>query len=684
VKKRDGRRVPFDARKLAASIEAAARAAGEEGVLADELAEVVALFLERDFRERIPETRDLEDLVARVLLETGHARAAAVYQERLKLRDRRREEISVVREGEPPVGPDGELLPEPPPEPWNEGRIVAALERRCRLSPEVAEEVAGAVEAKIFALGLKRVPARLVRELIDAELGERGFSARLGRRGDISVPAEEVRRLLVAWSVRRGSGDDPVRGGPEEAVGVDVLTRFALSDLYPEHVAEASREGRIHIQDIGRPLRLASGAVSIEALKARAGRDAPRSAAELGVALARLLARAARFHARALGIPCANVFLAPFARGKKEAAIRRDLREFLRLLPAGHGPPPLVLHLGRAPEAIEALPAIGPGGRRWRACYGELRPEADRTARLLIEIAAEEAARGAPLPRLALEVSDRASLDLARPPVDLVLAGPGLRPEASRGLAEGAALAAALAHGGVLAAGAAQIVAINCAAAAYRAGRGNDPAFRRELDLALDLALEAIRAKWSFLEAGLYRPRLPLWEAGAAAEEPPIVAAERAVHAIGLIGLDEAYIFLAGEPPAQNPAVARLAGEAIAALGERARREGARRGLAVRIEDPDLSWASRRLADLDLRSTPAAREVLGLERAANEVRYTSGFGAAPALFEAIYRPLGIAPYVASGEGARARAEALLAVAALFPPAPIPPPEPAPAPQGAIA
>jgi hypothetical protein len=691
VKKRDGRRVPFDARKLAGSIEAAARAAGEaEEILAAELAEVVALFLERDFRERIPETTELADLAERVLLETNHARTAAVYAEGRKLRDRTRAEIVVVRDGAPLVAPDGEPLSAPPGEPWNEGRIVAALVHRCRLAPDLAEEVAASVESKIFALGLRRVPATLIREVIDAELAERGFHARIGRPGELAVPAEDVRRLLVAFYVRRGEGSDAVLGGPEAVVGIDVLTRFALAEVYPEHVAEASRDGRIHIQDVGRPLRLATGAISLEAVKLGAAAvlpgpsggsppRAPRDASELGLALGRTIAWAARYHARALGVPYANVFLAPMLRGK-EAAARRAVRDFLRLLPAS-GPGPLTrLHVGRVPAALADAPAVGPGGRRWRATYGELRAEADRTARLILEVAAEERALG--IAPITVEVADEEGLALLDGSRDATIVAPGLAPQASRALASAAQVAAALGPvPRLIAAGTAQIVALNCAAAAYRAGRGDEPAFRRELDRALDLAIEAIRAKWAFLENALYRPDLPLWAgaaapkaaerargraAFAAAPDLPVVEARSAVSAIGLVGLDEAYIFLTGEPPAHNPAVARLAGDAIGALALRARAEGARHGFVIQLEEPELDRASRRLADLDLQATPAAREVLGLDSAATEVRYSTGLGGAPVLFEAVYRPVGIAPYIAACEDAAARAAGFLAVATSAP------------------
>ena len=53
LKKRDGRRAPFDHRKLQHSLEAAASAAGEVLML-EELVEVISLLLGKEFSEAVP------------------------------------------------------------------------------------------------------------------------------------------------------------------------------------------------------------------------------------------------------------------------------------------------------------------------------------------------------------------------------------------------------------------------------------------------------------------------------------------------------------------------------------------------------------------------------------------------------------------------------------------------------
>ena len=77
VRKRDGRLVPFDQAKIADAIFKAAQAVGgDDRVLADELAAMVAMLLERDFEDQPPTIEEIQDVVEKVLIETGHAKTA--------------------------------------------------------------------------------------------------------------------------------------------------------------------------------------------------------------------------------------------------------------------------------------------------------------------------------------------------------------------------------------------------------------------------------------------------------------------------------------------------------------------------------------------------------------------------------------------------------------------------------
>ena len=80
VVKRDGRKVPFCEKKIADAIFKAAQAVGgEDRALADELAAVVTAFLEKKYAGRLPGIEDIQDVVEKVLIETGHAKTSKAY-----------------------------------------------------------------------------------------------------------------------------------------------------------------------------------------------------------------------------------------------------------------------------------------------------------------------------------------------------------------------------------------------------------------------------------------------------------------------------------------------------------------------------------------------------------------------------------------------------------------------------
>lgn len=92
IKKRDSRVVPFDEEKI---VEAIFRAAGSQGGtdknLARSIADQVVQELEKQCGDQIPDVEDLQDIVERTLIKTGHARTAKAYilyrNERTRVRE---------------------------------------------------------------------------------------------------------------------------------------------------------------------------------------------------------------------------------------------------------------------------------------------------------------------------------------------------------------------------------------------------------------------------------------------------------------------------------------------------------------------------------------------------------------------------------------------------------------------
>ena len=79
VRKRNEREVTFNESKIAEAIFKAAQAVGgEDRETADELAGVVTMFLEQEFTGDTPGIEDIQDVVEKVLIETGHAKTATM------------------------------------------------------------------------------------------------------------------------------------------------------------------------------------------------------------------------------------------------------------------------------------------------------------------------------------------------------------------------------------------------------------------------------------------------------------------------------------------------------------------------------------------------------------------------------------------------------------------------------
>lgn len=150
VKKRDGRVVPFDAKKISAAIFKAARAVGgEDQHLAENLAEEVVFTLLQQPREVHPSVEEIQDLVEKVLIERGHARTAKAYilyrDRRTRLRESRSELMDVVED----------ILVETNRENANIGnspsakmlQIASAASRQYYLSRMIPDEIAQAHRA---------------------------------------------------------------------------------------------------------------------------------------------------------------------------------------------------------------------------------------------------------------------------------------------------------------------------------------------------------------------------------------------------------------------------------------------------------------------------------------------------------------------------------------------------------
>ena len=133
IKKRDARVVAFNKDKISQAIFNAAQAVGgEDKQLADELADVVALYLKGKFQDSIAGIEEIQDVVEKVLIETGHAKTAKAYILYREKRNDHRNNIKIRKQVKDSVNStDLALLVAPITKDevfsWNKARISESL-----------------------------------------------------------------------------------------------------------------------------------------------------------------------------------------------------------------------------------------------------------------------------------------------------------------------------------------------------------------------------------------------------------------------------------------------------------------------------------------------------------------------------------------------------------------------------
>jgi transcriptional regulator NrdR family protein len=598
VRKRDGRVVPFQRQKIADAVARAMEAASEpDARFAAEVAGIVELSLiERaaepretgapmDERAALPHIETIQDLVERVLMDLGRGAVAKAYILHRDRRARVRAALRVHRSDtlrSPVRVREREGVSD-----WSKGRIVAALMQEAELPREAAEDVASAVERRVFAAGKRCVTTGLVRELVASELFERGWLAALSAARVVGLPRVDVRRVLAGsalypWSAR---GDAGRAGGTAGAIlAGELLSRYALESVLSEAASELHRNGDLHVVGLDSLDRKLSLCVEAELLGGGGG--AAEAAHAVLDELAGLCPRVA--HGIVLERPAA--VLSPLLRSARETS-PHGLGAWLRALAA----------LARgAGVRID----LGTMGARYHAC----------TARVVEELAELE---GPHAPRLYLEGTELEALleqraDLAAT-VERLLGDARLVPcwSGPEGAFAGPGCTRRREERGILACAGA--IALNLPRIARRAGPFREELFQSALAELVQVAVEIAGSLRSVRGATPDAPRT------------------RTTHALVPVGLREALLVL-GDGTIDCSLCARVLGF----LGEAARRFG-RDGRLEAMPCPFFGQdAAARFAFLDARAARAAgarQEWLFLEaegEAEHETRpYGTGFLVSP-------------------------------------------------------
>jgi len=660
VRKRDGRLVPFDESKIADAIfKAACAVGGEDRQLAEELAAVVTMFLEREFEGEVPGIEDIQDVVEKVLIETGHAKTAKAYILYRDKRARLRESLKVrkpIRGDKPST--DIELLVDPGTRdeilPWDRSRIAEALVNEADLDEDVAHEIARAVERRVLESGLRRISTSLIRELVDNELFERGLSAKLERQKTIGMPKYDLEQLIFSKSKENSN----IAANNPEAINLAIaettLKQYALQEIFSREVADAHLAGRIHLHDLGYPTRVYCSSHSLEYIKKYGlslvnldTSSAPaKHARTLTGHLNTFLASMQAYYAGALGVGFINILYAPYLEGMSYKEMQQEAQHLIfsgSQSAFSRGGQTLFLdfnvHTG-VPRYLRDVPAIGPGGKYTGKTYGDYEETARLFTRALLDTwrAGDQYGHIFAFPKCDLHIN----ADTFNDPAQLELLEYACQIASENGVPyfvfdrDEVTLSACcrlrtaihdtymIKHPESMRFCGFQNVTINLPQAAYRAGRGNFERFLAEVSGAMDLAVQAHLQKRKFIAMLMSGPNMPLWQIGKPAMDGrPYVELDKATYIIGLIGLNEAIQYLTGEELHESEEALKLGLKTVSYMYFKAKEEGKRLGMTISLEESPAESATRRLAKVDVRTFPEARQFVRGDFSRDEYYYTN-------------------------------------------------------------
>lgn len=660
VKKRDGRLVSFDKNKIAIAIfKAASTVGGKDENLANELAGVVISFLEKIFVDKIPGIEDIQDMVEKVLIETGHAKTAKAYIIYREKRTRRRSGLLVSKKAKSGTDTtDYSLMVDPGTKketfPWNKSRIVDALKEEADLPHAVAQKIANIVERRVLASGIKRISSSLIRELVDNELFEMGYTATLEKQTLIGMPKFDIEQLIYS---KNQENSNISANSPEAinlAIAENTLKQYALQEVFSKDVADMHRKGAIHLHDLGYPTRVYCSSHSIEFIKkyglSLTNLDtcsAPaKHARTLTGHLNTFLASMQAYYAGALGVGYINIMYAPYVENMNYEEMRQEAQHLIFSCSQSafsRGGQTLFLdfniHTG-VPTYLSKIEAIGPGGKPTGRTYGEYALAAQRFTMAMLDVWREGDRYGHlfAFPKCDFHVNDETFTD----PHQLKIFEYACQIASENGVPyfifdrDEITLSACcrlrttieddymIQHPESMRFCGFQNVTINLPQAAYNAGKGNMDKLYDEISKAIDIAVKAHLQKKVFIKKLMGAPHLPLWEIGKkAADGRPYVDLEKATYIVGIIGLNECLEHMTGHELHDNDEMLKLGLKIISHMYMKVKAEGKKHGLKFSLEESPAESASRRLAKIDVRNYPEAREVVKGCKETDDFYYTN-------------------------------------------------------------
>lgn len=661
VRKKDGRIVPFNKGKIVEAVFRAARqGGGETWRMTRKIADDVEEYLEKNYLQgETLSMKAIGDAIETVLMESEHLLTAKAYNLHRIARQKMAQKLKVSKKKRKKTdATDFALLVATESEaeltPWSRDKISQALVKEANIPLKVANLVAHNVEKKIVASGLKQVVTGFIRELVDSELLELGYGKKIKEQTSLGIPTYDLQELIFSKSLENSN----IASHNPEAVNLVIaettLKQYALNNIFSRNLATAHLEGKIHIHDLGYPIRVYCSSHSLEYIK-KYGLNMEKldiisspakHARTLTGHLNTFLASMQAYYAGALGVGYINVFYAPYLVGMSARDIKQEAQYLIFSLSQSafsRGGQVLFLdanvHTG-IPSYFKNIPAIGPGGEYTGKTYGEYEEEAQIFAKALMDVWREGDSFGHifAFPKMDLHIN----ADTFSDPKQYELLEYACLIASENGIPyfvfdrDDVTLSACcrlrttidddyvIKHPESMRFCGFQNVTINLPQAAYRTGRGEIEKLFPEIEKAMDLAMEAHLQKKKFIGELMKEKRMPLWELGKIAQDGrPYVDLEKATYIIGIIGLNECVQYLTGKELHEDEEVYRLGLKIISFMYLKTKEYKKKYGLKVSLEESPAESAARRLAKVDLREYPQSKEVIKGDIEKEEFYYTN-------------------------------------------------------------
>jgi anaerobic ribonucleoside-triphosphate reductase len=221
---------------------------------------------------------------------------------------------------------------------WDASKIVSHLRSTGKISDDVSVSVAKTVEKHIINSGLKSVSTKLIREMVNNELAERGMKEELKDLSSYSIPKDFINNLMFSKSVENSN----IGNNNPEAVNLGiaemVLKQWALDTIYSKEVKQAHENGEIYVHDLGYPHRVYCSSHSLEYIKKyglvgllnlNTESKPAKSASVLTGHLNTYLASMQSNYAGALGIAYINIMYAPLLEGLDAKQLKQVAQELI-------------------------------------------------------------------------------------------------------------------------------------------------------------------------------------------------------------------------------------------------------------------------------------------------------------------------------------------------------------------